>query len=85
MWNPQALAVADPVSLCEINSPAAPSPAVAARSLSLRVYIVFGGGNPSVVAQFDADAAPVRAWSNCQKNLEVRPGAPAVSIGLSAF
>jgi hypothetical protein len=49
------------VSLCEINSPAAPSPAVAARSLSLRVYIVFGRGNPPVVARFDADAAPVRA------------------------
>ena len=38
------------------------------------------GGSP-----IDADAAPVAADRNCQKNLEARPGAPRVSIGLSVF
>ena len=43
------------------------------------------GAIQGVVARFDADAAPVAAERNCQKNLEARPGPPPASIGLSAF
>ena len=46
LWNPQALAVADRPCCYARLTPPAPSPAVAASSLYLRVYIVLGRGNP---------------------------------------
>jgi len=85
LWHPQALAVADRLCSYARLTQCRAIPRSCGQRTGLRVYIVFGRGNPPVVARFDADAAPVAALRNCQKNLEARPGAPPVSIGLSAF